>query len=454
MKTLPIRYWLLLAWIGMLLSANLLVGLLQSLQGDSKDQRQQSLKTIQATVTRDATRWTDLAWQRGLQSVLTTHGGVVVIRDASGQERYRSDASPTTDQPDQVVVLTDGQRQIGTAEIFAPQRLDSPWIGLTTALFSYLFLVLGAGWFIGRMVLRPLTAMSQAARQIAGGDLDVHVPASRVREVAEVAVAFQAMGEGLRAALERQANLEQERRLFISAIAHDLRTPLFALRGYLEGWAKGLATTPEKAAHYLAVCQEQAAILDRRIASLFAYARLEYLEQAPRRELLDWCLLVQQTVERLRPHADSKGVTLQTAPLDASCMLAGDAQLLTRVLENLLDNAIRYTPRGGNIQVRWQKQMERFCFTVADSGPGIALDDLPHLFAPLYRSESSRNRQTGGAGLGLTIARRILLAHGGDLYVSNGAAGGAEVTGWLLDQHSMKGFAASRDPSPTVASLG
>ncbi len=113
------------------------------------------------------------------------------------------------------------------------------------------------------------------------------------------------------------------------------------------------------------------------------------------------------------------------------CPLMGDSHLLARVVENLLDNAVRHTPAGGRIQVRWGCEQATLHFAVADSGPGIAAHDLPHLFTPLYRGETSRNRRTGGAGLGLAIARRILRAHGGDLTAANGPTGGAVFTGTL-----------------------
>ena len=112
-------------------------------------------------------------------------------------------------------------------------------------------------------------------------------------------------------------------------------------------------------------------------------------------------------------------------------MIEGDAHLLARVVENLLDNALRHTPSGGEVTVRWRADAGRMTFTVADTGPGIAARDLPHLFDPLYRGEASRNRETGGAGLGLAIARRILRAHGGDLVAANRDDEGAEFTGWL-----------------------
>jgi signal transduction histidine kinase len=313
-----------------------------------------------------------------------------------------------------------------------PQN-HAPWV--LTQLVPELLLVLtffaGASWFLGRMVLRPLAAMSRAARQIAGGDLNFKLPPSRVQEVAEVSAAFHAMGNALREALERQSELEQERRLFITAIAHDLRTPLFSLRGHLEGLERGLATTPEKRARYIAVCQEKADALERLITDLFAYARMEYLEQGPRREPLEMGTLLGRVVESLRSQAEAKGVTLQLDASEETRTLHGDAKLLERVVENLLNNALRHTPAGGSVKVSWRAEPDRLLFSVSDTGAGIAPCDLPHLFAPLYRGETSRNPQTGGAGLGLAIARSILLAHGGELTAANRANGGAEFTGSL-----------------------
>jgi signal transduction histidine kinase len=112
-------------------------------------------------------------------------------------------------------------------------------------------------------------------------------------------------------------------------------------------------------------------------------------------------------------------------------MLEGDAHLLTRAVENLLDNALRHSPPGGGVSVYWERAAGCWRFAVRDSGPGIAPVDLPHIFDPLYRGEASRNRGTGGAGLGLAIAQRILRVHGGDLAAANHPDGGAELTATL-----------------------
>jgi len=323
----------------------------------------------------------------------------------------------------------------GIQHLVAPALRGPTWIigPLSATLLTAGLTLLGVIWLIGQSVLKPLAAMQQAAHQIAAGDIDVHLPHSRVREVNEVAAAFTAMGAGLRESVLRQAAIEQERRVLMSAVAHDLRTPLFALRGYLEGLEQGVATTPTKIARYLAVCREQVAVLDQRVQALFDYARLEYLEQPLQRETVDWIAMTQQIIERLRPAAALKQVDLRVRCPMVACAHDGDPQLLMRMLENLLDNAVRHTPPGGTIEISWRVENGRLYFSIADSGPGIAPTDLPHLFVPMYRGDASRNRATGGAGLGLTIAQRIAQAHGGTLHAANRAQGGAEFTGCVAN---------------------
>jgi signal transduction histidine kinase len=344
---------------------------------------------------------------------------------------------PTLSLPFAVVPIagsppaTDG-RPAGTAYLWFSQPIPGvppPWVAQVATTMALLLTLSLVGWFLARSVLQPLAAMSKAARQIARGDLDVRLPPSRTREVAEVAEALGAMSLALREAQARQTALEEERRLFIGAIAHDLRTPLFALRGYLKGLESGVVTTPERVAHYIRACSARADALETLIAERFAYARIEYLAQAPQREPLELGGLIEEAVESARPAAVVKGVTLTLHAPSGPCRLLGDGRLLRRAVQNLLDNALRHTPAGGCVRALWHREGAQLVFQIADTGAGIAPGDLPHLFAPLYRAESSRNRRTGGAGLGLTIARRILQAHGGDLSAANGAEGGAVFTG-------------------------
>jgi signal transduction histidine kinase len=394
-----------------------------------------ALDTALRDITGNAARWHDPAWQGSIRDTLDPLGAGVVLRDPSGADIFRTGYVESGGHPpwlglvSRQMAVVDGGQQIGTVELFMPQRDNS--LARAAATIALVLAVLNAGWQMGRFVVKPLEAMGRAARRITVGNLDFTLPTSRVREVADVRDAFDAMGRGLRESIGRQAELEEERRFFIGAIAHDLRTPLFALRGTLVGLEQGLATSPEKAAHYVTVCRQKADQLDRLVEDLFAYTKAEYMAQIIRRERLDFSVLMDEAVDGFAPLARDKGVTLTRAAPDGHCMAEGDAHLLERAVENLLDNALRHTPTGGEIVVHWRAESGRLIFTVADTGPGIAARDLPHLFDPLYRGEASRNRETGGAGLGLAIARRILRSHGGDLVADNRDVGGADFTGWL-----------------------
>ncbi|SFB51514.1 Signal transduction histidine kinase [Cohnella sp. OV330] len=303
------------------------------------------------------------------------------------------------------------------------------WIAaLAGALLAAVFL----GYGLRRWIARPLEAMGRSAREIAGGDLDVALPDSRIREIAEVRDGFEAMLAGLRQSLAEREALEEERRFFIGAIAHDLRTPLFALRGYLEGLEQGIAASPEQAKKYVAVCQDKAGQLDRLVSDLFAFVKTEYPRTARAGETLDLAEEVRRAVEGARGAAQAKEISIVAAPPgDEPNLISGDAHQLSRAFGNILENAVRHTPPRGSIVVRCRPEGDRVIVIVRDSGPGFDPEDLPRIFEPLYRGESSRSRDTGGAGLGLAIARRVFRAHGGDLTAANRPEGGAELRGWI-----------------------
>ncbi|WP_239615053.1 sensor histidine kinase [Cohnella mopanensis] len=311
-----------------------------------------------------------------------------------------------------------------------------PHPGNAFALASYFVAAIGAilfiGWKMGRVVVKPLEAMGVAARRVAGGDLDFELPQSTVAEIAQVRTAFQAMGDGLRESLVRQSMMEEERRFFIHAIAHDLRTPMFTLRGFLARLKRKIVDDPEKAARYVEICGQKADQLERLVSDLFSYTQLEYLEKSLKLEQVEFHSFVSETISDYRHVAMEKEIEIRYESIADPLDIVADAHLLRRAVGNLIDNALRYTPTPGIIDVQWQADDRTVTFRIEDTGPGIPDHDLPHLFEPLYRGENSRNPGTGGTGLGLAIARRIIRAHGGDLTVNNRTpSGGAVFTGWL-----------------------
>lgn len=397
--------------------------------------------SVDELLTSGADRWSDPAWHEQLGSELDAHDiDIVLYQD--GVEIYRSTPVPEPEPgpgPEEGAVrqfIVPGEGPERMALIYGDglpwdEEGNEPWLVPVAFLGTLALTVVGISMFFGRSVVKPLAATSAAAGEVAGGNLDITLPSSRVREVAQVNEAFMGMSKALQESLQHEAALERERRLFIGAIAHDLRTPLFTLRGSLEAMETGVADTPEKQAKYLSIAQDKADTLERLISDLFDFTRLEYLEQTPDWERFDLGALLRRLVEGFQPRASAKGLELVLDDRLASSVVSGDPHLLTRAIENLLDNAIRYTPSGGQVRVECLQDHRSAVFSVIDTGPGIPPADLPHLFDPLFRGEESRNRRTGGAGLGLTIAHRILIAHGGELTARNGTPHGAIFTGTL-----------------------
>lgn len=464
-RPLPLRVWLVVAVVAITGSGFLvqlgMTALIRIWEQQASDAR---LTLVRQTLGTDVSAWKSPTWQRdataslgdmdvdaavftgqSTQPVFATRGARQFL-DTSDQSPVDSaaaqpsvTASPGAPVFQRIVLTSPAQgapetRLVGVAYLwFNEPPTDAPWplLWLVTELGAFALALAIVVWLIGQPVIRPLIEMGRAAEGIAGGNLNVRLSRSPVHEIAQVSGALEGMTATLRDSLARQEALEGERRLFIGAVAHDLRTPLFMLRGYLQGLQRGVAATPEKATHYLEMCQAKANELERLIADLFAFTRLEYLELEPECQPLDLGDVLRPVVEGAQPLAAARQITLTLDAPPAPACLVGDPHLLARAAENLIDNAIRYTPEDGAVRVQWRAADAKIIFSVADTGPGIAAHELTHLFKPMYRGESSRNRQTGGAGIGLAIAQRILTAHGGSLTAANLPEGGAIFAGTL-----------------------
>jgi signal transduction histidine kinase len=395
--------------------------------------------TITATeqLLQSGQRWDDPKWRATLEAQANRdHAQVVLYED--GEPVYHT---PGVDLP-----FTEMEGLLTTVHPAAPGAPDQtaairyaqdpshdPYVPLVPISF-FVFLALtfvGLALFFGRSVVKPLAATSVAAGEVAGGNLDITLPRSRVREVRELNAAFEGMAVELKESLEHEAKLEEERKQFISAIVHDLRTPLFALRGSFEAIETGVADTREKQKYYFQLARERADALDRMITDLFEFTRLEYLDQQPVRAPLQLGELMERVAETVQPRAAAQESTILLDIRPGLCEISADAHLLTRAIDNLLDNALRYSGSGSTIWIECLAAPGTVVFSIADDGPGIPAEDLPNIFTPLFRGESSRNRKTGGAGLGLTIARNIITAHGGTLTARNRTPHGAMFIGSL-----------------------
>jgi len=268
-----------------------------------------------------------------------------------------------------------------------------------------------------RQITRPLTSLTQASSRIAAGDRSVRVPVQSKDELGELAVTFNRMANSL----EQQETL---RRHLMADVAHELRTPLTGIQGTVEALQDGVfPLTTEN----LNSIHEQVLLLNRLVEDLRTLANAEAGQLSLERLPLDLAEFAQRILQTFQAQATARQIEL-TLRIDFPLpTISGDEQRLGQVLNNLLDNALRHTPPGGEIEVALTAAPDGVCLTVTDTGQGIAPGDLTHVFDRFYRADLApgalRTRQTGGSGLGLAIARQLVVAHQGKIWVESPPAG-------------------------------
>lgn len=352
--------------------------------------------------------------------------GVVIARTAPpGSPRCRVFTEPGAHGDDFCVPkplrFPDGR--VGTVEFLARGR--PPFVGWRVVVI--VLIVVGvSSWLLARTLTRPLRQLSDAARALGGGDLGARVGLRRGDELGEVAVAFDEMAERVAALLRSEKEL-------LANISHELRTPLSRIRVALDLAAEGDA---EMARESLADIAGDLDELERLISDVLTAARLDLGDgSAPagtpplRRERLDVGELLAQAASRFRAAHPERPLEIDVpGRLPA---VEGDRVLLRRVVDNLLENAHKYTERPGVAVRLVASEREGVEIEVIDQGIGIGADDLPRVFRPFFRADRSRTRATGGLGLGLALARRIVDAHGGRISLESRLDQGTCARVWL-----------------------
>ena len=287
-------------------------------------------------------------------------------------------------------------------DLFAQMLLALPLVVLLAAL---------GGLFLTNRALRPIDRMTQTAQAVSASDLTRRIGyAGPADELGRLATTLDQMLDRL------QAAFEQEQR-FIADASHELRTPLTAIKGRLEVTLSRPRTSDEYTATLADLVQEVDRLI-RLSTDLLFLARLdqERLRWQPRP--VDLSDLLETIVEHLEPLAETQHLTL-LASVPAELTVNGDLDHLTRLFLNLLDNALKYTPAGGIVNLRAGQEGTVVCIALSNTGPGIPPAELTHLFERFYRVGTDRSRATGGAGLGLAIAAEIVRLHGGELHAAS-----------------------------------
>lgn len=281
------------------------------------------------------------------------------------------------------------------------------------------------GYFFSEALTDRLTALSAVAREIAQGQLSARSTVRGRDEMADLARTFNDMAHQLEKAARKQQELDALRRDLIAWVSHDLQTPLASIRAMVEAVADGMVDDPATVQRYLRTAERDIQSLSALIDDLFQMAQLDAGGLPLERAAGGLADMISDTLESFSALAARQGARLEgyaSPDLDPVIM---DTRRIGRVLANLVGNALQHTPPGGVVEVRAERSADGVRVTVRDSGDGIAPDDLPRVFEQFYRGEKSRSRATGGAGLGLAIARGIVEAHGGRIGVESAPGQGA-----------------------------
>jgi len=273
---------------------------------------------------------------------------------------------------------------------------------------------------MGRSLAASIGELTRGASRMAAGDLQARVPVRGHDEVAKLAHTFNTMAARLEESTARQRDLERARRGLVAAVSHDLRTPLASIRASVEALLDGVVTDAPTVERYLRTAHAEAERLATLIDDLFQLSQID--AGALRLDLEETHVtdLISDTLEAMRPHANQKQVVLAGEVDDNVPPVLADPRKLQRVLYNLVQNALRYTPADGTVLLEARDTGVEIRVTVADGCDGLAEEERQRVFEPFYRGDRSRQRDGHGAGLGLSIAKGIVEAHGGRIWVEPG----------------------------------
>lgn len=291
-----------------------------------------------------------------------------------------------------------------------------------------ILLVFGIGifalsfWILQRKSFEYIDDILLAIKKISAGDLNTNIDVKGDNEFSEIAASINKMAEEIRVLMESERHNEKSKNEMITNIAHDLRTPLTSILGYLDLINKRDLSEDTKK-EYLKIVYEKSKKLQDLIESLFSFTKTNSSKLVLKIDKIDIIKLLCQLMEEFYPNFENKGITCSVNANEDSCVIEGDGTLLARLFDNLINNAIKYGADGKRIDIKISVEKKIVKIAVINYGKVIPANELPLIFGKFYRVDQARNSNTGGTGLGLAIAKNITELHHGIIDVSSDLSG-------------------------------
>ena len=351
----------------------------------------------------------------------------IVARVLSGEQTYGAEFSGllgvnalTVGMP-----IYSGETVVGAVLLHAPASgvNDAVAQGMLTLVIGCAAALLFAGMMAFVLSYRftcPLSRMKTAALALADGNYEITTGVSSSDEIGQLAQTLDVLAQRLRAVEVERENLDRSRDRFVADVSHELRTPVAVLRGSIELLRDGTVCQPDEVLEYYRQMLTESRHLERLVNDLLELSRLQDAGFQLRMEEINLCDVVSDAVRAIRPAVQAKQIIMETTVPGIECSLNGDYDRIRQLLFILLDNAVKFSPEGGSIQITLAKA-EGCALTVTDHGVGISPADLPHIFDRFYKSNSKENKN--GTGLGLAIASEIAKRHNAKISARSGVDG-------------------------------
>lgn len=292
---------------------------------------------------------------------------------------------------------------------------------ILTATIILVFTALSVGLWIYRSIAVPLVKLRKATQNIKEGNLDFVLDVEGKDEFSQLCQDFEEMRKRLKESTEEKILMDKENKELISNISHDLKTPITAVKGYVEGIMDGVADTPEKMDRYVRTIYNKTNEMDHLINELTFYSKIDTNRIPYTFSKLNVEDYFSDCAEELGIEMETKGIELVYANyVEKDVQVIADGEQIRRVIHNIVSNAIKYMEKPkGIIQLRVKDVGDFIQVEIEDNGKGIAAKDLPYIFDRFYRTDVSRNSSKGGSGIGLSIVKKIMEDHGGKVWATS-----------------------------------
>ncbi|MEC0268876.1 HAMP domain-containing sensor histidine kinase [Paenibacillus anseongense] len=300
----------------------------------------------------------------------------------------------------------------------------NPLVNFTQKFFPVLFITLliilvlthsSLTYFVSKSIISPLSKLKNAMKRIQSGDLDFQVQITSADEIGQLSIAFEQMRKQLKESIQTQVQYEENRKELISNISHDIRTPLTAIRGYIDGLGDGIADTTDKRQKYIEIISSKAEEMDHLIDELFLYSKLDLKRVPFNFEVVNFSDFLMDWSDELEFELHKKGIHYQSdIAVDQRTLVSIDRDKMRRVFSNIVDNCLKYMNKAvKSITLHAKTAGTSVIIEIRDNGAGVEAEALPYIFDRFYRADPSRNSNNGGSGLGLAISKQMIEGHGG-----------------------------------------